>query len=214
MMARQPVVPFEELIATRSLARFHAWIVAGLILLYLITFPVFKSPMLVSVPVVIAGWFYYRRGGILASILAFVLNIFLINWFTGQSVWNIILDFKGGFLLGHALVAIFSIMIGYSRGVLENLFQLDQHLRSQERFLTLSNMIIKKILVPDRSDSLFDDIVNHLTNLFVADCGYITRWDHVQGKAFLIATTASLENSSLNVELNPDETRLNENVLQ
>jgi len=214
MRARQPVVPFEELIATRSLARFHAWIVAGLVLLYLITFPIFKSPMLVSVPVVVAGWFYYRRGGILASILAFVLNLFLVNWFTGQLAWNIVFDFKGGFLLGHALVAIFSIMIGYSREALENLFRLDQHLRSQERFLTLSNMIIKKILVPDRPDSLFDDIVNHLTNLFVADCGYITRWDQIQEKAFLIATTAVLENPSLNIELNSDETGITENVLQ
>ncbi len=214
MIARQPVVLYEELIATRSLARFHAWIVAGLVLLYLITFPVFKSPMLVSVPVVVAGWFYYWRGGILGSILAFVLNLFLINWFTGQLAWKILFDFNGGFLLGHALVAIFSIMIGYARGVLENLCRLDQHLRSQERFLTLSNMIIKKILVPDRPDSLFDDIVNHLTNLFVADCGYITRWDHVQGKAFLIASTAALENSSLNIELNPDESLINENVLQ
>ena len=214
MIARQPAVPFEELIATRSLARFHAWIVAGLVLLYLITFPVFKSPMLVSVPVVVAGWFYYRRGGILASILAFVLNLFLISWITGQLAWNILFDFKDGFLLGHALVAIFSIMIGYSRGVLENLFRLEQHLRSQERFLTLSNMIIKKILAPDRPDSLLDDIVNHLTNLFVADCGYITRWDHIQGKAFLIATTAALEKSSLNIELNPDQTKINEHVLQ
>src|SRR5215216_3716009 len=126
MIARQLVVPFEELIATRSLARFHAWIIAGLVLLYLITFPVFKNPMLVSVPVVIAGWFYYRRGGIFASILAFGLNLFLVNWFMGQLAWNILFDFKGGFVLGHALVTILSIMIGYSRGVLENLFRLDQ----------------------------------------------------------------------------------------
>ena len=170
--------------------------------------------MLVAVPVVVAGWFYYRRGGILASILAFVLNFLLISWFNRQWAWNILLDFQGGFLLGHALGAVFSIMIGYSRGVLENLFRLDQHLRSQERFLTLSNMIIKKILVSDQPDSLFDDIVNHLTNLFVADYGYITRWDHVQGKAFLIASTAARANSSLNIELNPDEARINENVLQ
>jgi signal transduction histidine kinase len=128
--------------------------------------------------------------------------------------WNTLFDLKSGFLIGHLLVAIFSIMIGHSRGVLENLFRLDQQLRSHERFLALSNMIIKKILVSGQPDRLFDDIVNHLTNLFVADCGYITRWDHVQGKAFLIATTAAVENSSLNIELGPDGTRITENVLQ
>lgn len=214
MAAKQPTISFEELIATRSLARFHAWIVAGLVILYLITFPIFKSAMLISVPVTVASWFHYRRGGALASILAVVLNLFLFNWFTRQSAWNTLLDLKNGFLIGHILVAMIGIMIGYSRRVFENLFRLDQRLRSQERFLTLSNMIVKKILSPDRSDRLFDDMVNHLTNLFVADCGCITRWDQIREKAFLIAATKSMEGSSLNIELTPNEARVTQDVLQ
>jgi signal transduction histidine kinase len=214
MTAKRLATSLEELIAKRSLARFHAWIVAGLVLAYLITFPIFKAPMLVAVPVVVAGWFYYRRGGLVASSLAFILNLFLVNWFTTQSTWNTLSDLKNGFLIGHILVVIVSMMIGYSRRVFENLFRLNQKLLSQERFLTLSNMIIKKILVSGRTGRLFDDMVNHLTNLFVADYGYITRWDHIQKKTFLIASTDSMGDPALNVELNPDEASITENVLQ
>jgi Signal transduction histidine kinase regulating C4-dicarboxylate transport system len=214
MADKQFSTPFEELIATRSLVRLYPWILTGLVILYLITFPIFKSPILVSIPVVVAGWFYYRRGGIVASTLAVVLNLFLLNRFVGQSNWNTLFTLKDGFLIGHVFVAIISIIIGYLRGVFEHLFQLNQRLRSQERFLTLSNMIIKKILVPSKPDRLFDDIVHHLTNLFVADYGYIARWDHIREKAFLIATTDSIEGSSLNIELNPNETRITKNVLQ
>ena len=214
MAATHPGTSFAERMATRPLARFHAWIVAGVLLLYLITFPIFKAPILISVPAAIAGWFYYSRGGLLASSLAVFINLFLIHRFIGPVSWDTVFTLQNGFLIGHVLTAIISMGIGYSRGVLENLFQLNQRLQLQERFLTLSNMIIKKILVPDRTDRLFNDMVNHLTNLFVADYGYIIRWDHIQKRAFLIAATDSIEDSSQNVELNPNEARLTENVLQ
>jgi len=96
----------------------------------------------------------------------------------------------------------------------ENLFQLNQRLQSQERFLSLSNMIVKKILAPSRPDRLFNDMVNHLTNLFVADYGYITRWDQTREKSFLIAVTESIEESSLNIELKTNEARITEKALQ
>jgi GAF domain-containing protein len=215
-MARsaQPATSFAERIATRSLSRFYAWIVAGLVILYIATFPIFKSVILVAVPAAVAGWFYYRRGGILASILAVILNLFLIYLFIGPLSWNTLFDLQNGYLIGHIFVAVISIMFGYLRGVFENIFQLDRRLHSQERFQGLSNMIVKKILDPSKPDRLFDDIVNHLTNLFVADYGYITRWDAVQKKPFLVATTHSLADSPLTTQLSMYETRIIEHVLQ
>jgi signal transduction histidine kinase len=214
MASKQSTAPFEEIIATRSLARFYAWILAGLFLLYLVTFPIFKSPILASIPAVMAGWFYYKRGGILASALVIVLNIFLYNQFVGQLSWKFLSDLPNGYLIGHVFVSAVSVLVGYLRGAFENLFQLEQKLRSQERFLSLSNIIVKKILMPSQPDRLFDDIVNHLTNLFMADYGYIVRWDHIQKKAFLITATHSSESFPLNIELNLEGTRVTENVLQ
>ncbi|HSL45124.1 MAG TPA: GAF domain-containing protein [Anaerolineales bacterium] len=213
----QLTTSFEELIATRALARFYAWIVAGLVILYVVTFPVLQSAIMVSVPVAVAGWFYYRRGGILAAILAIPLNVYLIDRFVGDLSWSTIFNLQTGFLIGHIFAAVASIMIGYLREVFENIFRLNQRLRSQERFLALSNMMVKKILSPDRPGKLFDDIVIHLTNLFVADYGYISRWDHVREKAFLIAATKPIESNgdgTLNVGMNADETAITKNVLQ
>ena len=214
MADTKPIISFEERIATRYLARFYAWIVAGLFILYILTFPIFKSAILVTIPAAVAGWFYYRRGGVLASISAILLNLFLISRFIGPLSWNLLFELQNGYLIGHVFVAIVSIVFGYLRGVFENIFQFDRRLHSQERFLSLSNMIVKKILAPSQPDRLFDDIVNHLTNLFVADYGYITRWDPAQEKPFLIAATHSLEGSALTNQLRIYETKIIEHVLQ
>ncbi|MEO5888518.1 MAG: GAF domain-containing protein [Anaerolineales bacterium] len=214
MVEKHPAPSLVEQISTRSLERFYPWILAGLVILYLITFPILKSTMLVSVPVIFAGLVYFRRGAILASILAVVLNLILITVFIGELQWDALFSLKNGFLIGHVVIAVISITIGYLRGAFENLLRLNQRLRSQERFLTLSSMIIKKILAPSRPDRLFDDMVNHLTNLFVADYGYITRWDQTRDRVFLIAATNSVEGAPLNIELNSDEARTTEHVLQ
>jgi len=217
MVEKRPADSFRELIATRSIARFYAWITGGLVILYLITFPKLQAPILITVPVVIAGWFYYRKGGILASALALVLNLVLVNRSAGHLDWNALFDVKNGFLVGHMFVAIASIVIGYLREIFEKIFQLNQRLRSQERFIGLSNIIVKKVLSESKPDRLFDDIVSHLTNLFVADHGYLTRWDQVKEKLFLIAATDTAEGAPLNIELHPsgaNAASLNENVLR
>ena len=214
MMEHPAVTTFAERVATRSLARFYAWIVAGLVILYIATFPFFKSAILVTIPTAVAGWFYYRRGSIIASVLAIFLNLFLVSWFIGPLEWNTLFDLQNGYLIGHIFVAIISITFGYLRGVFENIFQLDRRLHSQERFQGLTNMIVKKILAPNKPERLFDDIVNHLTNLFVADYGYITRWDPIQKKSFLIAATRSLEDAPLTAQLSSYETKIIEYVLQ
>ena len=214
MAAKRSTIPFAELIATRSLARYYAWILAGLVILYIVTFPIFRSSILVSVPAAIAGWFYYRRGGVVAAILAVLLDLFLVDRFIGPLTWNTLFDFQNGFLLGHLFVAVLGILIGYLRGVFENIFQLEKKLRSQERFLSLSNMIVRKILAPSKPDRLFDDIVNHLTNLFVADHGYITRGDPILEKPLLIAATNSIEVPMQEAPLSIYETRIIEHVVQ
>src|SRR5688500_19689219 len=103
MVEKHPAPSFVEQITTRSVGRFYTWILAGLVILYLITFPIFKSTMLVSVPVIFAGWVYFRRGAILASILAVVLNLFLITMFIVELKWAALFSFKDGFLIGRKI---------------------------------------------------------------------------------------------------------------
>ena len=213
-MVEHPATTPADRIATRFLARFYPWIVAGLVILYIVTFPFFKSTILVTIPAAVAGWFYYRRGGLLASVLAIILNLFLVARYISPLQWNTLFDLQNGYLIVHIFVALISITFGYLRGVFENIFLLDRKLHAQERFQGLSNMVVKKILAPNKPDRLFDDIVNHLTNLFVADYGYITRWDPIQKKSFLIAATRSMEDSPLTSQLSSFETKIIEHVLQ
>lgn len=214
MAAKQTALSFAERIATRSLAGSYGWILAGLVFLYIATFPIFQSTILVVIPVAIASWFFYRRVGLIAAGLAFVLDLFLTHWLISPVSWDMVFDLTSGFLIGHFLVTALSVIIGYLREVFENVFELNQRLRSQERFLSLSNMIVRKILAPSRSGQLFNDVVNHLTNLFVADYGYITRWDPLQAKAFLLASTSATEIGPLQDQLSTYETEIITHALE
>lgn len=214
MAAKPSAWSFEELIAVRSLARYYPWITGGLAVLYLATFPILRSPILIAVPTIVAGWFYYKRGGLFASILAIFLNGYLSNRFLGASSWDALFNWQNGYLIGHLFVLAISILVGYLREVSEHLFQLSQKLRSQERFLSLANLIVKKILMPTKPESLFEDMVNHLTNLFVADYGYLIRWDPVHEKAFLVAATNPLSIPALNTELKLGQTGITESMLE
>jgi len=210
---KHPVTSIAERIAARYIARFYPWILAGLAILYLITFPILKAPILVSVPAIMAGWFYYRRGGLIASILAFIANLILINMFPAELNWNTLFSANNGFLTGHILVITVSISIGYLREVFEGHFRLDRQLRLQERFLTLLSMIIKRILDSNGSDGFYY-MLQHVANLFVADSAYITRWDEVRKKVKLLAATYPIDEASLDIELNPQEAGITEDVLQ
>ncbi len=214
MAAKQTALSFAERIATRSFAPFYTWILGGLVILYIATFPIFKSVLLSVVPTAVAGWFYYRRGALIASGLAFFLNLFFTHWWIEPLSWGTVFNITNGFLLGHFLAAAVSLIIGYLREAFQNVFQLNKRLQSQERFLSLSNMIVRKILAPSKRDQLFDDVVNHLTNLFVADHGYITRWDPMQAKAILLASTNVTEIAPLKAQIRIYETEIIEHALE
>jgi len=196
MISRQPLVPFEELIATRSLARFHAWIVAGLVILYLLTFPIFKSPILVAIPAVVAGWFYYRKGGLIASILAIIANIFLINISVEKIKWNTLFQFSNGILFGHIFVLLASIGVGYLRESIENHYQMDKLLHSRERYLTLINMATKDILDGDNLNDIYYRLLTYLTNLFTADYAYLSYWNDLSRQMLPVSTTRDLKQLS------------------
>lgn len=213
-MVKQAAVKLEEFVTTEARAHLRAGVIAGLFVFYLLTFPAIKASLLVCVPVFLTAWFYGRRRGLVASLLAFLLNLFLIEWFTQRSIWQVLPDLRNGFLIGHVVVALLSLGIGAARERVEELLRLKQQLLSQERFIGLSNIIVKKILAPTRPDRLYDDIINHLTNLFVADYGLITEWDPVEEKCLIVAATHASREAYTGRELPPDESQIAAQVLE
>lgn len=214
VVVKQAAVKLEEFVTTEARAHLRAGIIASLSVLYLVTFPILQAPLLVCVPVFLTAWSYDRRRGLHASLLAFLLNLVLIEWFTERSIWRVLPDLGNGFLTGHIVMILLSLGIGAARESLEEIFQLKQRLLSQERFIGLSNIIVKKILAPSRPDRLYDDIINHLTNLFVADYGLITRWEAVEEKSLIVATTHASRDTYAGRELPAHESQLAAQVLE
>ena len=74
-MSNSVIPAFDPGQATASADRFSAWIVAGLTILYIASFPIHKSPIFVIIPVIAAGWFYGIRGGLIFGMIAIILDI-------------------------------------------------------------------------------------------------------------------------------------------
>lgn len=202
-------------IATRLLSRHYPWILFGVFLLYFITFPILRMPMLITVPVAITGWFYYRRAGFVATILSTFINLILIAAYVEEPDWSQLATYPG-LVIGTIFLACISIGAGYLREVIENLYQRELMLRSEERFLALLGIIIKKILEhstwsamnEDNWSHLFFDIIHHLTNLFIADSGHLIAWEAAPARAFLLASTNSAAIPPAPDELDSVEARI------
>ncbi|HLO15712.1 MAG TPA: GAF domain-containing protein [Anaerolineales bacterium] len=177
---------------------------------------------MISIPVVITSWFYYKRAGVIASIFAILINLILIQIFIQEPDRHRFDITSPDLIIENIFLILVSFGTGYLREEIEHLHRWEQQLQSRERFLTLLGMIVRKILEhsswnalnDNNSNLLFFDIINHLTNLFVADYGHIIRWDSARTKAHLIASTNSAEVPPAHYELDPQEVKIAEDALQ
>ena len=180
---------FYTLVSERRLARFHPWILSGLILLYLFTFPLTRYPILITVPVAVAGWFYYRRAGLWAGLFALPMNIILVDQFMYKMSIEQFFLASNGFVVGHILVIMVGVGVGFLREELEDLYQIVQKDSLRERRLVLINMTVKDVLeTTDINDSYYR-LLHHLCNMFVADYAYLTYWNESPYRVTLLAST-------------------------
>ena len=202
-----------EAIATRKLARYYPWILLGVILVYVLTFPIFKYPALVIIPVLLAGWFYYQRGGLIASAVAVICDYFLITTFiSGFDVGRL-----SGFandVVGHLILTGLGTGIGYIRREFESFYRVDRQLRSRERHLTLVNITTRDLFEMKNSGEVYYHLLVHLANLFVADYAHLTHWDESGQFVALLASTKSVDSDHLMMPLNPQEAQATLEVLQ
>ena len=212
----------EKEIATRRLSRYYPWILSGLFLLYFITFPVFKAPILISVPVLVTAWFYYRRAGLIASILSIFINLILIETFVTDPQRRGLSNSGAALITGSLFLILVSFGTGYLRELIENLYKRELMLQSEERFLALLGIIIKKILEhsswstlnEDHPSHLFFDIIHHLTNLFIADSGHLIGLEANPARALLLASTNSAQIPPAASDLDPVEARIASHALE
>jgi signal transduction histidine kinase len=190
-------------------------IVLGLTILYIAIFPLLDvaigpvSGALISIPVVIAGWFFGVRVGFVASLLGIVLSALLLNVYAGFD-WHNLIDGWPGF----ASVVIVAYLAGYIHDAAVTRKRAGSEVDSRERFIALVSIATKSITSPNNLEDAYFRLISHLTNLFVADYAYLISWDEKNEQANLIAATRSMERSLFPHPLEPEETNLIKTVLQ
>jgi signal transduction histidine kinase len=205
---------FLDTVAVRKRSRYYPWILLGLVLFFVIIFSVLKSPIWVAVPVAVAGWFYYRRGALIASFFAIVIDFFLFRLFSTTFNWISLLDLSNGFLIGHIFVIILGLAFGYVREEVERFYQIDRQIRARERHFVLVNMATRDILEIKDFDDLYYRLLSHLTNLFVADHAYLTGWDPTYQQVTILAATKNIDQSTQVVIRDPEDAAVTLSVLE
>ena len=162
-------------------------IILGTTILYILTFHPLTDKLgtvgaaLVTIPVILTGFFFGIRIGIGSAFLAMILSTFLLVMFQGGdwTTW-VILAWPVNLLL---------IASGYIAGVLKDAstdrLRLKGELFSRERFLSLINIITRNILNPKESEDIYYFLITHLVNLFVGDYAYLVRWEDDRQQAIL-----------------------------
>jgi len=205
---------FMEAVSQRKLAWLYPWILVGLVILYFLSFPFFKAPILATIPAVVAGWFYYRRGGAVASILAVITNLFLINTSIQKVNSEVLFAFTNDILLEHVFIALAAIGVGYLRGIIESYYQTAKQLQRRERHLVLTNMATKDILAGENLTDIYYRLLTHLTNLFTADCACLARFDERMQKIVIVDTTRALDEPFNKLPLDGEEVELIQSALE
>ena len=205
---------FMETVGERKLARLYPWILAGLVILYFVIFPIFKDPILIMIPAVVAGWFYYRRGGILAGVIAIAVNLFLINIGLRKINADVQFVFTSDILFDYIFVILAAVGVGSLRSVIESYYQTTKQLHKRERHLILTNIATKDILAGDNLKQIYYRLLTHLTNLFTADSASLARFDETLQKFFIIDTTRALEQTFYNLPLGNKEAEVAMSTLE
>jgi signal transduction histidine kinase len=147
------------------------------------------------------GWYFGVNAGLVAGLVGILLSISLLTVLIGENwgVW-IVRGWPGDLMV---------LVIGYISGRLQKEFAeraiIDYELHSRDRFISLMGLAARDILAPKTSEDKYFYLANHLANLFVADCAYITRWDVTPGQATLLAATRPLERPLPSITLEPDK---------
>jgi len=191
-------------------------LVLGVAFLYIVMFRWNQSLfgnvgfVLITVPVILAGWYFGRIAGLASSLAATILNAILVRSLLGENwiAW-LAYGWPGNILLAG---------VGYIAGVLKyrslEKTKVEKKLRERERHLSQLNILTQNILDPRYPELMYFHLISHLTNLFVADYGHLVLWDANVQQAILMACTQALEIPASGIPLEEAESERARGVLQ
>ena len=163
-----------------------------------------------AAPVILAGWFFGRRAGVLAGLFSIpaMALLYIVTPSAGWDLW-VRTSWAGNIMM---------VIVGYIAGRLHDEFiegeRMMHELRSRERYLTLIKITISDILGTKTADDRHDFMLTHLSNLFAGDSAYFIRWDATLEQALLTASSAPADRPMLGTVLAPNESALVARALQ
>lgn len=158
--------------------------------LYCANFSFFRAPMFVILPVAAAAWFFGTRGGWIASIIAFIVNIFLVAHYQTPGFWNDLSAYESEnfFLSGHIAMALVAFGVGKMRQSNDNRRAIEAELLRRSQFFVLLNDMTRSIIAAHDFGKMARILVKNFATLLEADSCYITRWDAEYERVVPVAT--------------------------
>lgn len=199
---------------TEAVDRYSTWIMAVLVILYIVSFPIWKTPLFIVVPVFAAGWFYRAQGGAIGGLIAIIFNIILISRFETGNIQGYAPILNTSFFVGHLIILIAGIILGKLRETNENHIKTEAELLSRDRYLTILKITVSDILNPRKYDNKYYHLIIHFVNLFIADYGFLLLWDPNQQNFTLEESLLPNEKLSASEFINMGETAAIASILE
>lgn len=204
------------------LRRYSYWIslgsIIGITLFYIFSYPVLvkvfgtMAAIFIAISVILSGWFYGVRGGVIASCLSIVINLVLSKYQIGANDWS--WNVYYGDIVASCFLLGIGLLVGQLRQSVKEHAQAESQLRSREKYLALTNEIAQTILSEQGLDSILKTLVGIVIRLFDADDCYITRWDSMRERVIPVITSANLERPYEDIQFDSNYQTMTASVLK
>jgi diguanylate cyclase (GGDEF)-like protein len=170
------------------------------------------------VPVIVGGWHFGIRGGMLMAVLSIVANVIVLT-IMNQRLDAILLNASNGLrIFTLILIAVFVGRLGVvtrERGqALAKLEQLEKDRQAHLKFLELLNEMTGTALEADDPESIVKVFVEDIGKLFEADDCFFARWDETNALTIPIIAYGSLSDIYPHVRFEPGERTLTASIME
>ena len=170
------------------------------------------------VPVMVGGWYFGVRGGMLMAILSILANVILLM-IMNQRLDAILLNPSNDLrIITLILIAVFVGRLGSvtrERGAtLAKLEQLEKDRQTHSKFMELLNEMTGTALEADDLKAILKVFIEHIGKLFEADDCFFARWDDANSVTIPIVAYGSLNDTYPRMHFKPGERTLTASLME